>query len=239
MKATPNQQKLLLKLAALDTEVARLVRQEQQLPQYAQLEQLQVAAKPLRQNLLAAQREAEVLQTELNRLESDLEVVVKRIAHDEGLLAVSSDPKVAQGVTRELAQLAERRENLEAQELEVLEKLETAQQKLDSLSAENQQLSTQQQEINAALQDAQKQLAAELAAAKEKRQGQAAEITGDLLQEYEQIRARVGIGAARLNNGVSEASGMQLTPGELAVVAGLAADDVFYCSQTGVILVRV
>ena len=66
----------------------------------------------------------------------------------------------------------------------------------------------------------------------------AATFDAPLLTMYERILARRGVGAARLFQGKSEGSGMQLSPGDLADISGAAPDDIVLCPDSGCILVR-
>lgn len=59
---------------------------------------------------------------EIKRLESDLEVVKKRIDRDRSLLPTMTNPKDIAGVEHELETLGQRLDALETQELEALEK---------------------------------------------------------------------------------------------------------------------
>ena len=66
----------------------------------------------------------------------------------------------------------------------------------------------------------------------------AAGLEPGMLAIYEKTLARRGVGAARLFHGTSEASGMKLSPGDLAEIKGAAADDIVFCPDSGAILVR-
>ena len=55
---------------------------------------------------------------------------------------------------------------------------------------------------------------------------------------YDKTLAKRGVGAARLFHGTSEASGMKLSPGDLADIKSAAADDLVFCPDSGAILVR-
>lgn len=75
--------------------------------------------------------------------------------------------------------------------------------------------------------------------AQEERKKIADTLDSGLLALYDKIRARnKGMGAARLFKGISEGSGMRLSPGDLAEISKAAPDDVVICPDSGVILVR-
>lgn len=239
MRASAAQQQLLLPLAAVDHRIAHLqkVAHELQQPQ-PEVAALRRTAQPLRQAQLLAQRELEAQQREMSRLTDDLDTVAKRTKHDENLLAQATDSKVAQQITSELEQLAMRRDKLETQQLVVMEAIEGAEQKLQAAAAELQDITAKEQELLAEIAARLQQAEQDLAQLTKERKLLAAPITGELLAEYDAVRARGGIGAAALTDNVSGASGMHLTPGELAVVKSLDSDELYYCSLTGAILVR-
>jgi predicted nucleic acid-binding Zn-ribbon protein len=93
--------------------------------------------------------------------------------------------------------------------------------------------------IRAKISEAEQRLDRELSSHGEERAGIAAELQRDLLDLYEELRGRIGIGAARLRGGVSEASNMSLTPAELSDIRSAAPDELVFCPGTGAILVRV
>jgi hypothetical protein len=64
---------------------------------------------------------------ELARVESDVAVVDARAARDTERLASSANAKEAQGLEHELVSLAKRKSDLEDAQLELMERLETAQ----------------------------------------------------------------------------------------------------------------
>ena len=67
----------------------------------------------------------------------------------------------------------------------------------------------------------------------------AATLPAGLVARYEKVRARTGgIGAARLVGNHSEASGMPISPADLAQIEQAPADTLVYCPDSGPILVR-
>ncbi|MDO4241886.1 MAG: hypothetical protein Q4C71_05075 [Microbacteriaceae bacterium] len=239
MKASIAQQQLLLKLAEIDTRVARARRALTELPQEKALQELDKTAQPLRAALLVAQRDAEGVQDEMRRLQSDLEMVEARSKRNAELLANATDSSLAGSLSAEEASLKRRAEKLETSQLELMENEERTSAALANAEKDLAAIDEKRAALVAEMQADKAKLEAELADILAERDGQAAEITGDLLAEYEQIRAHSGIGAARIYRGVSEASNMKLSPGELATINETAPDELVYCPLTGAILVRV
>ena len=125
------------KLGKLQADVAALKVN----PELTQLESEKSAT------LAALQRESgqlDRLNAEVKRLESDLEVVRKRIQRDEQLLPTMANPKDIAGVEHELVTLRERQDSLETQELEAFEEIDSTKLGLADLEA---QLARQKMQI--------------------------------------------------------------------------------------------
>lgn len=239
MKASPRQQQLLLDLQELDNTIARLKRRRSQLPERAQLAGMQAETNEAREAFMAVQREIDAQQADIARLESDIELVAQRIKRDNDLLAVSSSSKEAQALQSELETLQRRRGELEDRELELMEVNEETQARYDDASAVLAGVDERRSAILAAIADVEREIDRELMSTVEERAGHAAEVQRDLIAHYEGLRARLGIGVARLRGKVSEASNMELAPAELSDILAAAPDELLHCPQTGAILVRV
>ncbi len=239
MKASPRQQRLLLDLQDLDNTVARLRRKRSTLPERAELEGLSGEAGEARDHFMRAQRELDTQRAELERIEADVAMVQQRRDRDQQLLSVSTSSKEAQALQSELETLTRRQADLEDRELEIMEAQEQAQ----AAFAEAQQRLGSVDERRAAIQtridDAEKRLDSEISSNLEERADVAAEIQRELIELYEELRARVGVGAARLRGNVSEASNMALAPAELSDIRATAPDEIVFCPGTGAILIRV
>lgn len=239
MKASPRQQRLLLDLQQLDNDIARLRRKRKTLPERAELEGLSGEAGEAKDRFMRAQRELDTQNAELERLESDVALVQQRRKRDEDLLAVSTSGKEAQALQGELDTLTRRKAELEDRELEIMEVQERAQAEFDEASRVLEGVDARRAEIQQRIDEAESRLDREIASNSEERAGVSAEIQRDLVELYEEIRGRIGIGAARLRGNVSEASNMALTPAELSELRAAASDELVFCPGTGAILVRV
>ncbi|MBC9954858.1 hypothetical protein ICM05_09415 [Leucobacter sp. cx-42] len=239
MKALPRQQHLLLDLQTLDHNLARLHRMPGQLPERAELAAIEGERVAARDAYLAAQRESDTVALELTRFASDVKLAAERRAHDEKLLAEATDPKHAVAIQSEIDALIRRQAALEEQEFAATEAAEAAADALAAAEAAYNGIDERRAAVQARLAAAEQQIAADLAEAQEARAGLAAEVQGDLLALYEETRAQVGIGAARLRGNVSEGSNMALSPAEMSNVHAAQVDDVIFCPGSGAILVRV
>lgn len=238
MKASPRQQQLLLDLQSLDNTGAQFRRKRSSLPERAEFDAVNDEAEAAKSCYMEAQRELDAQNAELARIEADVKLVEDRRARDEGLLATSTSPKEAQSLQGEMETLARRQRELEDRELEVMETQESAQAAFSEAESVLAGVDGRRAEIAAKIEAAERELDAQIAAAAEERAGIAAEIQRELVELYEELRGRIGIGAARLNGKVSEASNMELAPAELSDIMAAAPDELVFCPQSGAILVH-
>lgn len=239
MKASPRQQQLLLELQDLDNAQARARRRRAQLPERAELAGMQGEHSAAKEAFMELQRELDAQSADIGRLENDVETVRQRRARDEQLLAASTSPKEAQALQGELEALARRQNELEDRELELMEANEETRIGFDAAAAALAGVDARRSQLESAIAEAERGIDAELASLAEERAGLAAELQRDLLDLYEQLRGRIGVGAARLRGNVSEASNMALAPAELSDIRATAPDEIVFCPGTGAILVRV
>ena len=143
LKASPDDQALLLDLQALDTKLAQLDHRARSLPELATLATLGAENETLRLALAEQQGSAEDVQIELSRVESDVKVVETRIARDAERLQASSSVKDVAALEQELTALRKRLNDLEEIELVVMERLEEAQSVVSATTAKRDELQSQ------------------------------------------------------------------------------------------------
>ncbi|HEX6149615.1 MAG TPA: C4-type zinc ribbon domain-containing protein [Nocardioides sp.] len=183
----------------------------------------------------------EELSSEQAKIDADVESARARRTRDQERVdqGVISNPKDLQRMLHELESLDRRITSLEDQELEVMERLEEAQQAHDSLvaqlTASEERLATlvkSRDERSAVLDEQLRDIAAE-------RSPLADGLPADLLALYDKLReSKGGVGAAPLRAG--ECGGCRLTvdPAELATIRAAGVDEVIRCEECQRILVR-
>lgn len=238
MKATPAQQLRLLELQSLDTTLARLQRRRKQLPERAPLAALQGDLATAKNQYMTVQRELDVQSADIARVEDDVETVRARRERDDQLLTATSSSKEIQALQSELETLLRRQSELEDRQLELMEVNEATQARMVEASEQLAGIDTRREELTTAIVESEQLIDAETALTREERAGLAAEIQRDLLEIYEETRARTGIGAARLRGNVSEGSNMALAPSELSGIRAAALDEIIFCPGSGAILIR-
>jgi len=238
LKASPDDQKILLDLQALDTKLTQLDHKAKGLPQLALIAQLTSEIDALRIVELERRGAHEDVTLELTRLESDVKVVQARIQRDTERAQASTSAKDAQAFESELVALRKRQFDLEEIELTVMERLEER-------DAELAETTNAIEELRGKLRDVEDEKNADLATITNERTHAAAnrstiasKVPADLLALYEKQRERYGTGASWLRGGVSSASGVKLLENEMTTIRAAAPDDVILCPSSDAILVR-
>lgn len=239
MKASPAQQKELLRLQALDTKLQQVEHQAKALPQHAELAALGGTAEKTRASLATRTGELEDVRIELGRIESDVDVVEKRIARDTDRIEHTSSVKDVQALETELAALRKRHTDLEEIELAVMERLEEREADVAEVVAARDAIAAQVAEVERAKDARLVELKRELGDLARDRETIAATLTEDLRALYEKRRV-VGRGnaAALLRARTCSGCTMTLTGSDLESVRSAAADEVVFCPDCGAILVR-
>lgn len=239
MKASPRQQSLLLDLQDHDNLVARLRRKRTQLPERQELAALQGELSEAKTEFMAVQRELDAQNADISRLENDVETVRQRRRRDADLLSASTSSKEAQSLQGEIDTLEKRQGVLEERELDLMQASEETQARYDTASEILARVDERRAELTANLLEAERAIDSEIESATQERAGIAAELQRDLLDLYENLRQRGGVGAARLRGNVSEGSNMALAPAELQEIRSAAPDELVFCPGSGAILIRV
>ena len=236
--ASPEAQARLLDLQAVDTRLAQLARREQTLPERATLETLAGERVTIVADLAASTGTLEDAQTELRRVESDVEVVQARISRDGERMLQTSSAKDATAFEHEIDTLRRRQSDLEDIELAVMERVDEHQSAVDALAGALAELDERRADAQGSVTTALEAIAASRVSTEADRAVLVASLPEDLVALYERQRARYGTGASLLTRGISQASGVQLHADELARVRAAAPDEVLICPSSEAILVR-
>ena len=124
LKASPQDQAMLLDLQALDTKLAHLEHRAKSLPELVALAALGTESTALRTTLAEQQGVLENTRIELGRVEADVAIVEARIERDSQRLQASSSVKDVAALEQELQALRTRLDDLEEIELAVMERAE-------------------------------------------------------------------------------------------------------------------
>ena len=238
--ASPEDQLRLLSLQALDTRARQLAHSRKTHPAIAKVAQLDKQIADLHGSLVDSRTAVTDIEREMTKAEADVAQVVARTEKDQQRLDSGSlGAKDTLAVTDELASLARRKAALEEIQLDVMERLEAHQDALDKVEAAHQALVDAKAAAEAERDAAFAEIDAERKEVAAERADAVTTIDAGLVKVYEQIRGRVGAGAAALRGGRCEGCGLELNPVDLAAARSAAPDQVVRCEDCGRILVRV
>ena len=239
MKASPVEQKELLRLQALDIRLQQVEHQTKTLPQLVELRELATLFDTTRMTLSTRAGERDDVRTELARIESDVEVVEKRIARDTDRVQHTSSVKDVQALETELAALRKRLLALEEIEIAVMERLEENDAGVAAVEAERDAIAGRIQGTEQSRDESLADLNRQLGELRRDRAAVAGSVTEDLAALYEKrfVTGR-GNAAALLRARTCSGCTMTLTGSDLDAVRSSPADEVLFCPDCGAILVR-
>ena len=240
MRADPFAQLKLLDLQELDSRLDALRHRLADLPQTAELRRLSAEIGELRATEGSLRTEVDDLTREQRRADADVEQVKGRRVRDQQRLDSGiGNPKDLERLQHELVSLDRRVTELEDAELEVMERLETAQASLADVRSRMQQVATAGRKLTGARDQRLAALQSEADDVARQRSDAVAGMPADLLALYEKLRAQKGgVGAAHLRARRCEGCSLELDSAELASIARQRPDEVVRCEECGRILVR-
>lgn len=187
------------------------------------------------------QTEVADLAREQRKADADVEQVKTRRARNDDRITAGqvSDPKQLQAMGHENETLAKRISDLEDAELEVMERLESAQNEFDGLGQELADLDDGSVELARARDEAAAEVAREQTDALAERERLVADIPGALLALYDRLREQLGgVGVGILHQKRCGACHLDIGAADLARMLAAPSDEVLRCEECNRILVR-
>jgi uncharacterized protein len=231
----------LLDLQELDLQLDQVAHKRATLPELAALQELAKQRATTDRDLVTVETEVGDLQREQRKADADVEQVKTRRVRDQDRMDTGrvASPKDLESLQHEITSLDRRIADLEDAELEVMEKLETAEARLTELRARAAEYAGRQAELEAGRDAAMKDLDEQRSVLAERRTGVAGELPADLMTTYTKLRERLGgIGVGELVGKRCMGCRMELNPADLSTIAAAAPDAVLRCEECGRILVR-
>lgn len=232
---------VLLAVQEHDTTADQIAHRRRTLPARGELEQAMARVTGVE----ARAAEMEASRTELargqQRLEDEISLLRdKAKQHDTQLYSGTiANPRDLQALQDEIAALRRRISQLEDQELEVMEQIEPLEAELARLAQERQDVDTEAERLRAAIAEQEVALDAELAGVRAARDEAAAQVEPALLEEYEDLRPRLGgIAIARLVGGSCGGCHLALSAMEVDRIRHLAPEEPARCEECGRLLAR-
>ncbi len=225
----------------LDAKVDQLRHQLRTLPETTQLQALETERAQVTDQARDARVRVDDLTREQRKADADVEQVKTRRVRDQQRMDAGqiSNPKDLQHMQQELVSLDRRISDLEDVELEVMERLETAQGELEQLLARVEVLDEKIAEVAAAREKKAAELQEQAAKVADERKVAAQGLPEDLMSLYTRIREQKGgVGAAPLRARRCGGCSLELTAADLSAIAKAPTDEVLRCEECNRILVR-
>jgi hypothetical protein len=238
MKASPDAQRRLLDLQAVDTALAQLAHRRRSLPELAQIEAVARELSALEDERIRAQVAVDDLDRDIARFEKDVEQVRARKEKDTKRLEAGGALREIEGLQHELATLNRRQSELEDAELELMEQRETAEETLNGINGRLADARSRREAAERSRDEAIAEITKEQEFKTSSRVPLAADLPADLVTLYDKIRTDSGLGAALVRSGRCGGCRIELYGADLARVKTAPADEVVRCEECRRIMVR-
>jgi uncharacterized protein len=238
VKASPEAQRRLLDLQAVDTALAQLAHRKRTLPELAEIDGAAREISALEDERVRAQVVVDDLDRDISRFEKDIDQVRTRKDRDQARLDAGGAVREIEGLQHELATLNRRQSELEDAELELMEQRETAESALREVQGRLSAASEKREAAERRRDEALAEIAKDEEFKKASRGPLAADLPADLVALYDKIRLDTGLGAALFQSGRCGGCRIELYGADLARVKAAAPDDVVRCEECRRIMVR-
>jgi uncharacterized protein len=230
----------LLELQKIDSAVDLLTTRLNNLPEQAELDELEERRRTLESQTGEREAALDEVVGRQRKLDNEVENVGLKIAHEEARMNSGdvNSPRELSSIAAEIESLKRRRVRFEDEDLEVMEERENIERELKVLTDELEKLRHQVADAIVRRDAAGGEVSANLAKAKERREGWVPRIDPELLKFYDDLRkSKHGVGAAALQGHMCLGCHMQLPAQEVARVR--ANQGMNRCDECGRILVVV
>lgn len=229
----------LLDLQRIDSALDRLRQRAAELPEQQALDERRTELSDSR--LVLAEREAEhaVVNREQSRLDTEVAALEEKISHESNRLYSGdvSSPKELSSIQAEIDALRRRKSHVEDQLLDVMERQETANSALTQTSELAAKLELEVGDLGARRDSAAKEIAKEVAGREEERAALVPQLPEELLDLYDDLRAKKdGVAAAALEGGVCRGCNVALSPFALDAIKR-SSDPIVRCENCRRLLV--
>ena len=241
MKATPQDQNLLIELQLIDSQITQAKAKLASLPELEQIAAIHARLENTAVELTVVETELADVVIDLRRCEVDVEQIEDRIKKDENRLnSGAGSPKELEQTQHELVTLAKRKAELEDVELEIMVKHDGIKARVDELKNDQVGLKQLELELNIRLENAKTEITQNLESLAASRQELAPTIDPALVALYDKIRQSAdGVGAALLIGDKCDGCHLSINAIERERIKGLEADEVIRCEECRRILVRI
>ena len=240
MKAAPADQAKLLDIAGLDQTLSQLAHKAMSLPEHEAIAKAGVRLTELNNLIVAITTEQSDIKKELLRADADVDQVRTRVSKDQSRLdAGQGSPKELEAFQHELVSLGRRQNELEEIELEIMERMESAQAREKELRTEHDAISADVASMESKRDGALAAISGEEIVTREMRGILASQIDDALLAQYTKLSESIGApGAAALHQRRCQGCRLEINAVDIDKFRAAAADEVLRCEECRRILVR-
>lgn len=239
MDVDPGMQRRLLDLAAVDTELTQVRHRLGALPEQQEVERLARERNAAKDAAVAIGISIDDLDSDIRRLEGEVDAVRRRLERDRQMLTAGSAPaKQLSEIQHEVGSLERRQASLEDEMLEVMEQREAVQHDHERAGAQLDHVESQLTEAQKLAQAAVTELETRIADRTAAREMIVGDLDAALVEAYEKQRERSGVGAALLRARRCGGCRLELDRGEISRIAAAPPEAIVRCSECGTILVR-
>jgi predicted nucleic acid-binding Zn-ribbon protein len=228
----------LLELQSLDSSIDRLKTRLNNLPEQAELEELQDRYRTLEKEAAEKQAMLDEVSGRQRKLDAEIEGVDQKIKLEEGRLYDGdvTSPRELASLTAEIDSLKRRRSRIEDSDLEVMEEKETYENEVKALSEELDALKASIEDATERRNKASGEINVELDTQGAARTASTADFDPELLEFYQNLRSsKGGVGAAALSGDTCLGCHIKLPAQEVERVRRTSG--MVFCDECGRILV--
>ncbi|MPZ74601.1 MAG: hypothetical protein GEU74_15505 [Nitriliruptorales bacterium] len=238
--ATPEEQRRLLALQAVDTAIGQLEFRRSNLPEQKALDENSDTLAKVSSEYAAARDRLERLAEQQRKHESEVAVVEARRKSEEGRMysGLIRSEKELEALRQEISSLRARKSDLEESLLEIMEQVEDLESLVETLKQRHVELTGSVAELTQARDSAATDIDAELVEHRAQRARAAADMPREVVEYYDDLRRRKqGLAVAELQGRTCAGCRLELTQTELEDARSDAQDSLARCEQCGRILV--
>ncbi|CAM3000075.1 zinc ribbon domain-containing protein [Actinomyces slackii] len=234
------QQRLLIDLQSVDSRLARLRHERASLPVLSRIEATVERLKANKRQAVLADAALVEARAAATRREDEVAQVVRRAQTlRERLHSGSAGARDLGAIQSEIDHLGVRQGVLEEAQIQAMEELDAAQQEVERLAGQEQEIRAAGRELTAQRDAEFSRLDAQISSAEDQRADLAGSIDAALLEIYDQVRARTGgLGAVALHGRRIDGGSLEISPHELARIAAAPRDAIVQAEENDVIVVR-
>ncbi|HUH06497.1 MAG TPA: hypothetical protein VML96_01700 [Egibacteraceae bacterium] len=238
--ASPEEQRRLVELQRVDTAIRQLAHRRSNLPEQQALDENADTLSRVSAELSSARERSERLASQQRRHEDEISAVDSRRKSEEGRMysGLITSERELEALRSELGSLKARKNALEDALLEIMEQREELDSLVATLTQRQDELSGSVAALTSARDAAATDIDAELSAREAERRTVAADLPGDVVELYDELRARKqGVGVAELHGRTCMGCRLELTAIEMEETKEAVGSGLARCPQCGRIIV--